>query len=136
MGQLVCIDASRRGDISADGAIWSYKTIHRSISTVSIDPGTGLLFVADYSGYVYCLDAETGKEYWKYDMKAHIWGSTLVADGKVFVGDEDGDFTVLKASKTMERLSEAMCPAPIYSSPVVANGVIYVATQSHLYAIQ
>ncbi|MFM7804515.1 MAG: PQQ-binding-like beta-propeller repeat protein, partial [Verrucomicrobiota bacterium] len=67
------------------------------VSSVSIDPSTGLLFIGDFSGFVHCLDAETGKLHWVYDMKAHMWGSTLAADGKVYVGDEDGDFVVLAA---------------------------------------
>jgi outer membrane protein assembly factor BamB len=93
------------------------------------------LFVSDFSGYVHCLDADTGKLHWVYDMKAHMWGSTLVADGKVYVGDEDGDLVVLASDKKMTLLSETYFPAPIYSTPVVANGVLYVATQSHLYAL-
>jgi outer membrane protein assembly factor BamB len=66
-------------------------------------------------------------------MKAHMWGSTLVADGKVYVGDEDGDFTVLAAAKEKKVLSEANMGAPVYSTPVVANGAIYVASNTHLY---
>src|SRR5439155_1445848 len=80
VGNLTCIDATKTGDITGTGKIWSYDKIHRSISTVSIDPDSGLLFVGDFSGYVYCFDAETGKLYWTHDMKAHMWGSTLVAD--------------------------------------------------------
>lgn len=140
VGNLVCIDATRSGDISDDGAVWSFDGIKRSISTVSIDPETGLLFAGDYSGYVYCLDAETGELHWRYDMLAHLWGSTLVADGKVYLGDEDGDFVILPAKKDFdpendEPLLEVMFPTSIYSSPVIANGVLYVATQTHLYAI-
>lgn len=140
VGRLACIDATKSGDISKSGTIWTFDEIHRTISTVSIDPETGLLFVADYSGFVYCLDAETGKLYWRFDTKAHIWGSTLVADGKVYIGDEDGDFVILPATKDFDPendkpLYEAMFWAPIYSTPVVANGVIYLATQTHMYAI-
>ena len=68
-------------------------------------------------------------------MKAHMWGSTLVADGKVFLGDEDGDLVVLVASAEKKVLNEVFFGAPIYSTPVVANGVLYVGTQTHLYAI-
>ena len=32
--------------------------------------------------------------YWKHDMFAAIWGSPMVIDGKVYLGDEDGDVTV------------------------------------------
>ena len=67
---------------------------------------TGLLFVGDFSGYLHCFDAETGKLYWTHDMKAHMWGSTLVADGKVYIGDEDGDLVVFAASKEKKILSE------------------------------
>jgi outer membrane protein assembly factor BamB len=134
VGHLVCIDATQKGDITKTGFLWSFQGIHRSISTVSITPD-GLMFIGDFSGFLYCLDAETGKVYWTYDMKAHMWGSTLVADGKVFVGDEDGDFTILKASKEKKVLSEANLGAPIHSTPIVANGVLYVATATHLYGI-
>jgi outer membrane protein assembly factor BamB len=135
VGNLVCLDATQTGDITKTGTLWSYNKIHRSISTVSIDPATGLLFVGDFSGFVHCLDAETGQPYWVHDMKAHMWGSTLVADGKVYVGDEDGDFVVLAATKEKKVLSEVNLNAPVYSTPVVANGVIYLATQTHLYAL-
>jgi len=77
-------------------------------------------------------------------MKAHMWGSTLVADGKVYVGDEDGDIVVLAVSKEKKILSKMLVDgreqdgpnlgAPVYSTPVVANGVIYIASNSHLYA--
>jgi len=140
VGNLVCVDLNQKGKVPRDKAVWTFDKIHRTISTISIDPETGLLFAADYSGYVYCLDAETGELHWKYDMKAHIWGSTLVADGKVYIGDEDGDLVILPAKKDFdpeqdEPLFETMFPGPIYSSPIVANGVLYIGTMTHLYAI-
>jgi outer membrane protein assembly factor BamB len=133
VGILTCIDATKTGDITKTGKIWSYDKIHRSLSTVSITP-EGLLFVGDFSGYLHCFDAETGKLYWTHDMKAHIWGSTLVADGKVYVGDEDGDLAVFEASKEKKLLSEINLGAPVYSTPVVANGVLYISSNTHLFA--
>jgi outer membrane protein assembly factor BamB len=136
VGRLVCIDATKSGDITQSGLIWDYKGIHRSISTVSIDPKTGLLFVADFSGLLHCLDAETGKLHWTHDVKAHVWGSTMLADGKVYLGDEDGDLLIMAADKEKKIISEVNLGAPIYSTPVVANGVLYVATQTHLFAFE
>ena len=133
VGNLTCIDATKTGDITQTGKIWSYDKIHRSISTVSITP-EGLLFVADFSGYLYCFDAETGKLYWNHDLKAHVWGSTLVSDGKVFIGDEDGDLAVFAASKEKKLLSEINLGAPVYSTAVVANGVLYISSNTHLFA--
>jgi outer membrane protein assembly factor BamB len=139
-GNLSCFEVTGTGDLTLSGRVWHDPRIKRSISTVSIDPATGLLFLADYSGYVYCYDARTGKRHWCYDMLAHVWGSTLVADGKVFVGDEDGDFVILPARKEFDPdgdppLFEVMFPDPLYSTPVLANGVLYVATPTHLYAL-
>lgn len=136
VGRLICVDATQAGDITRTGILWDNRTIHRSLSTASIDPASGLLFIGDFSGYLYCFDAENGKPCWTHDLKAHIWGSTLVADGKVYCGDEDGDFTIMAATREKKVLSEANFNAPVYSAPVVANGVLYVGTTTHLYALQ
>jgi len=137
LGNMVCLDATQEGDITAGGLLWSYRGIQRRLSTAAITPD-GLLFIADFSGFVHCVNLETGLPYWKHDMKAHVWGSTLVADGKVYVGDEDGDFVVLAASREKQVLSTVLMNlgAPIYATPVVANGVVYVNSRSHLFAIQ
>ena len=105
------------------------------MSTLSIHDG--LLFAADYSGFLYCIDAATGEEHWKYDTSAHIWGSTLVADGRVYVGIEDGFMVTVPATKTLDEkaVKEIDFGVPIYSSPIAANGVLYVATHTHLFAI-
>jgi outer membrane protein assembly factor BamB len=59
----------------------------------------------------------------------------LVADGKVFLPTEDGDLHILAATKEKKPLGTANFGAPIYSSPILANNVLYVATMTHLYAI-
>ena len=133
VGIITCIDATKTGDITQTGKIWSYDKIHRSLSTASITP-EGLLFIGDFSGYLHCFDAETGKLYWTHDLKSHIWGSTLVADGKVYIGNEDGDLTVFEASKEKKLLSVTNLGSPVYSTPVVANGVLYVSSNTHLFA--
>ena len=91
--------------------------------------------MGDFSGFVHCLDAATGKVHWVHDMKAHIWGSALVADGKVYIGTEDGTLAVFAASKEKKKLAEIDMGAPVYATPVVANGVLYIQTTTHLYAI-
>ena len=85
----------------------------------------------------YYIDADTGEEHWKYDTSAHIWGSTLVADGRVYVGIEDGFLVSAPATKTLDKkdVKEIDFAVPIYSSPIAANGVLYVATHTHLFAI-
>ena len=94
-----------------------------------------MLFVGDFSGILHCLDSETGKLHWTHDMKAHMWGSTFVVDGKVYVGDEDGDVCVFASDRKLKLLSEVNVGAPVYSTAIVANGTLYLGSQTHLFAI-
>ena len=130
VGCLTCIDPEKGN--GKDAIVWQFKEIGRSISTPSIVDG--LLYIADFAGRVYCLDAETGEKYWMHDTLSHIWSSTLVVDGKIFVGDEDGELVILKAGKEAEEIGIVTFQDPIYSTVVVADGVLYVMTQTHLYA--
>lgn len=130
-GCLSCIDVTKMGDISKTGVIWQYKEIERSISTVAI--ADGLLYASDYSGRLHCLDAETGKKHWVFDTKGHIWSSPLVADGKVYLGNEEGELNILAHGKEMKKLATIEFPAPIMSSPVAVNGRLLVTTMTHLY---
>ena len=58
-------------------------------------------------------------------------------DGKLYVGTEDGFITVMPATKEYDKnkVKEIDFNNPVYSSPIAANGVIYIATHTHLYAI-
>jgi len=133
VGHAYCIDPSKRGDITETGRVWQYDKIGRSISTAAV--ADGLVYLADFKGFLHCLDAKTGKPYWTYDMLASVWGSPLAADGKVYLGDEDGDVAVLKAGQEMKKLAEIDMGASVYSTPVPANGVLFIMTPSSLYAI-
>jgi len=132
-GILHCIDATRTGDISQTGTIWSYDKLDRTLSTVSV--AGGLVYVADIAGAVHCLDAETGHCYWVHQTGAEIWGSTLVADGKLYLGTKKS-FWVLAAGKQLKVLHEIRLGTSVWSTPVAANGVLFVASQRYLWAVQ
>lgn len=133
VGALTCIDPTQVDEDGNARIVWRFTDIGRSISTCSIVDG--LVYVADYGGELYCLDAKTGELKWEHDTLGHIWSSTLVADGKVFLGNEDGIMTIFEAGPEKKMLAEIEFPAPIYSSAIYANGTLYLATQSHLFAI-
>lgn len=132
VGQLICVDPAEATGNATPTAKWR-AAIDRSLSTVAIKDG--LLFAADFTGWVYCFDPETGKLHWKHDTESNIWGSPLAVDGKVFIGNESGKLLVYQASREMKLLSAVEVGAAVYSTPVVADGVLYLATQTHLYAV-
>ncbi len=133
VGHLYAIDATQRGDITKTGQIWHYDKIRRSISTGAVY--NGLVFYADFSGFLHCLDAKTGKPYWVHDMLAAIWGSPMVIDGKVYLGDEDGDVAVLEAGKQKKLIAEMNMGSSVYSTPVPANGVLFIMNRNQLFAL-
>lgn len=132
-GLLHCIDASRTGDITHDGAIWKYDAIERSLSSVAI--ADGLLYAPDLSGKLHCLDVETGKVVWVQDTGSETWGTPLIADGKVYLGTRRALF-VFAAGRGPRRLAEVPLGSSSYGTPIVGNGVLYVASQRYLWAVK
>ena len=86
------------------------------------------------AGRLHCLDAETGRCYWIHDTKAEVWGSPLVADGKVYLGTKKGLLRAGRRPRT-KVLSEIRLGSPVYCTPIAANGVLYVASQRYLWAV-
>ncbi len=133
VGHLYAIDATKRGDITKEGVLWHYDKIRRSISTGALY--NGILFYSDFSGFLHALDAKTGKPFWTHDMFAAIWGSPMVIDGKVYLGDEDGDITVIAADKALKVIGENNMGSSVYSTPVPANGTLFVVNRNQLFAL-
>jgi outer membrane protein assembly factor BamB len=133
-------------DENGDGKIEFNEIMHRMLGSVAIKDD--ILYIADYSGLFHCLDAKTGKRHWVYDMLAASWGSPLVVDGKVYIGDEDGDVAIFKHSAdpnvAMKKEGGEMKPYygeinmgnSVYSTPIVADNVLYIANRTHLFAIE
>jgi len=135
-----------KGDFERDNEnsalVWHYvgnnpkkfeETMHRTISAVAIK--NNLLFITDESGLVHCIDAKTGKAYWTHDMLASSWSTPLIVGDHVYVADLDGDITVFKLAKEKDQVSEQNMGTSVYTTPVVANGVLFIATFNTLYAI-
>ncbi len=131
---LKCIDASKHGDITNTGEIWSHSLVNHTTATPAIS--SGLVYVTDCGKNLHCVDAEDGTSYWTHAMKQDSWSSALVADNKVYVGSKGRDFWILDAGKKKNVLCSVSLDSPIHSTPVVANGTLYIATMNSLYAIK
>ena len=134
VGHSYAIDATKRGDITKSGLIWHFDKIRRSISTAAIKDG--LIYLADFSGFLHCLDLKTGKLIWTHDMFAAIWGSPMIIDDKVYLGDEDGDVAVIQHGKVFKLIAEQNMGSSVYATAVPANGKLFIMNRNQLYAIQ
>ncbi|MCB1057887.1 MAG: PQQ-like beta-propeller repeat protein, partial [Acidobacteria bacterium] len=138
LGNLWAIDPTVKGggDITAKAVVWHRggEDFHRSMSTSAV--ADGIVYVSDLSGFLYALDAKTGELYWKYDAFAAIWGSPYVTDGKIFLGDEDGDVAILATGKTLKVLGEINMGNAVYATPAAHDGILYILSRKRLYAIK
>ncbi|MCO8122850.1 PQQ-binding-like beta-propeller repeat protein, partial [Stieleria sp. TO1_6] len=126
-------------DSNDDGEIDFEEEMHRTIGTCAIKDD--VIYVADFSGLLHCLDArgENGqaKVHFTYDMLAQSWGSPLISDGRVYVGDEDGDVAIFEfGTENSEPIEEINMGSSVYSTPIAANGRIYISTKDKLFAIE
>lgn len=96
----------------------------------------GLVFLNKEDGVLLCLDAETGKEYFKERMHPQRYRSSPVyADGNLYCTARDGTITVVKADKTFETFSVNKLPDLVTASPVISGGKIYVRGFERLWCI-
>lgn len=124
-------------------AIWHYQgsdpedfetTMHRTLGSVAIRDN--FLFISDQSGLFHCLDAKTGKAHWTYDMFSDTWGAPLLTKEHVYISDAEGDIAIFKISEEQEMVAEINMDSAVYTSPVAANGKLYISTRNRLYALQ
>ena len=131
--RLFCLDATMTGDITHRALIWSFDQLRSSASTVAI--ADGLLYSADAAGMIYCLDAETGQLQWTHSTQP-VWASPLAVDGKVYVPVHNGGLLVFAQGRQKKLLAHLMGSKDLVSAPAAANGVLYIASQRHLYALK
>jgi len=127
------INPNGRGDVTGSGLIWTSREVGRVVGTPIVKDG--LLYVGDLGGTIHCLDAATGAQIWKHETNATIWGSILLAGGRLYVGNEDGFMTVLRAGRRKELLAQIEMDAPLYSRPALVGDTLYLTTGHRLYLI-
>jgi len=140
MGRLVCLDA----EVISNGKpklVWMVDGFTGGYSSPSIHAGR--LYHVDNSANLVAFHTKTGQKLWKHNIGIAQKASPVVADGKIYVADVDGRFHILKLNGDSEpeildidEFKEIDGSATqINGSPAIANGRIYLLTNTHLYAI-
>lgn len=131
---LKCIDATKKGDITKNGEIWTSMLAKHTAATPAIS--NGRIYVTDCGKNLHCIDAENGNSYWTHSLWKDSWSSALVADQKVYVGSRGSDFWILEEGNELNVMDSIKLDSPIHSTPVAVNGVLYISTMKMLYAVK
>jgi outer membrane protein assembly factor BamB len=131
---MLVLKAGGRGDVTKSHVLWSFGN-GPDVPTPVTD-GT-YLYVINDRGIMWCLDPKTGKEiYGRQRLAPGTYsGSPVLADGKIYITNEDGVTSVVKAGPAFEVLASNDFDDYTLSSPAVSDGQIFIRTQKHLYCI-
>jgi outer membrane protein assembly factor BamB len=131
---LLAIKAGGRGDITESHRLWSFQN-GPDVPTPVTDGK--YFYVVDDKGVCWCLDAKTGQTVWgPQRIKPGTYSSSpVLADGKLYITDEDGLTTVVKAGPKFEVLAENNLNDYCLSSPAISDGQLFMRTAQHLYCI-
>ncbi len=96
------------------------------------------LYLLTDNGIVTCLEPGTGAvkyEGGRVPVAARFLGSPVAFSGLIAITSEDGDTFMLKAGPVHEIVRTNSVDEPVYASPALANGRIYIRGAKHLFAI-
>jgi outer membrane protein assembly factor BamB len=139
MGMVAAIDATRTGTLAADAFRWKVHGFLPTFASPVMDAER--LYTMDNGAIVGAFDLKTGQRLWTKTLGTLQKGSPVLADGKLYVGTENGKFFILRPSQSgvevldEDLLGSASEPEAIVASPIVADGRVYVASMENLYAI-
>ena len=128
-------------DPSAGGAVGSRVLWRVERSMIGVVPSPLVLdrivYIVRNGGILTSFDAETGEQL-KMGRLAPALGSysasPVAAGGRLYFASEDGQMTVVKAGRTWEILAMSDLGEPIYATPALSAGRVFLRAGAHLYA--
>lgn len=138
MGLLAAVDASLTGEMKPSDEVWAVKGFLGGYSSPVIHQG--VIYQIDNGSNLYAFEIASGNKLWVENLGTIQRASPVFADGKIYVGNENGDFFILKPSREgceildKDRLGGPDAPERITASAAISNGRVYVVTDSAMYA--
>lgn len=131
---LLAIRLDGSGDVTATHIAWKHtKRVPANSSPLLV--GDELYFVAD-NGFATCLDARTGEEIWVQRLSGAFSSSPLAAEGRIYIGSEDGKVFVFQSGRTFKLLATNELPGRVMASPAVLGKALFIRTDSAIYRFE
>jgi outer membrane protein assembly factor BamB len=131
---MLALKAGGRGDVTKSHLLWTFGS-GPDVPTPVTD-GT-YVYVVNDRGIMFCLDARTGRElYGRQRLRPGTYSaSPVLAAGRIYVVNEDGLTSVVKAGPAFQLLAENELDDYTLSSPAISSGQIFLRTTKFLWAI-
>jgi outer membrane protein assembly factor BamB len=128
---LLAVKLGGSGALPPDSVAWRLKKAAPNKPSVTLSGD--LLFTVNDGGIASCLDAKTGDVVWSERLGGNFSASPILADGKLYAGNEEGKFFVYEAGRQFKVLSENQFPDGFMASPAVSGKSLYLRSKTALY---
>lgn len=132
-GRTLAIRKGGRGDVTETHVAWQATRGAPYVPSPLVVEG--LYYLVDDRGIATCFDAETGARVWQKRLGGNFTASPVAGGGKIYFIDEEGTTTVLKPGREFEVLAKNELGEPVYASPAIARGDLFIRTHGNLYCI-
>jgi outer membrane protein assembly factor BamB len=133
----LAIKAGGNGDITGTPhLVWSYNKGTAYVPSPILYGD--YVYLMTGNGSISCLDVKTGKvayEGARVPKPTSFMASPVAYEGKIFLTSEEGDTFVLKAGPKHEVIHTNSLGEPVYASPAIAGGRVFIRGEKNLYAI-
>ena len=139
MGLIAALDAGLKGDLKMSQFKWSAYGWQGGFSSPVLEGER--LYQVDNGANLGAFDVTTGKQIWMQNLGTIQKASPVLADGKLYVGTENGKFFIIKPGPAgaqildSDQLGTEQLPEAVIASVAVSNGRVYVVSDSALYCI-
>ena len=139
MGMIAAVPAASKGTLTDKDARWIVRDVQAGYGSPVSDGER--IYLVDNGGILFAFDAKTGKQLWTEKLGTIQKSSPVLADGKLYVGTENGKFYIIRPHPDKaevldsDQLGTEGNPEAIIAAPAVARGRVYVVTMAAMYAL-
>lgn len=135
---LYAISLGHQGDATAKAVRWKFQHPDFGSTYCSAAVADGIVYVLGHRAVLFALDEKNGEVIWHCRLASdvHGFGSPVLADGKIWVGTDEGDLFVFRAGGEKKCLGHFELPGVIYHPPVVTKNTAYIAVGEFLWKLR
>lgn len=133
-GPSMAVRAGGSGDVSETHQLWWKKRAPQSIGSGVIHKGH--IYILHDTGVMICTELTSGNEVWKEKVSGNCWSSMVLADGNLYITDQQGTCHLVKAAPEYQLIAQNPLGELTRSSVAIAKGKLYIRTYEHLYCIE
>ncbi len=132
-GPAMAVRLGGKGDVTATHQLWVDSQNDQRVGSGVIR--NGYLFVSNATGFAECIEAQTAHVVWKQRLGGTLWGSMLLAAGRLYVSNKQGEIFVIDASPEFRLIAKNEMKEHMKAALAPSDGQLFIRTYENLYCI-